>query len=211
MPIEISEDVLQNDEFSMITDSNGDLVLEHKPTGGQFKFDSTANKWTPVQGLAMGGADISSAGNVDVGQSIVTQDLTVNGSATGVGGGVKTRTRVFLSSNSTARTIPFDSVSYDPDNNFSTSTFEYTAPESGFFEFYCCVRGSGTTRVLLALVVNGDRKAEVDYQNPDGGDSLDLRDIRNINAGDTVAIENTANADLQSGDKNSYFIARQIE
>jgi hypothetical protein len=86
MPIEISEDVLQNDEFSMVTDSNGDLVLEHKPTGGQFKFDSANNAWTPVQGLAMGGADISGANNVDVGSSLVTQDLTVTGSATGVGG-----------------------------------------------------------------------------------------------------------------------------
>jgi hypothetical protein len=87
MPIEISEDVLQNDEFSMVTDSNGDLVLEHKPTGGQFKFDSTNNSWTPVQGLAMGGSDISNAGNVDVGQSLVTQNLEVTGSTTGVDGG----------------------------------------------------------------------------------------------------------------------------
>jgi hypothetical protein len=85
MPIEISEDVLENDEFLMITDLNGDLVLEHKPTGGQFKFDSVDGSWTPVQGLSMDGADIDAAGNIDVSQSVVTQDLTVNGSATGVG------------------------------------------------------------------------------------------------------------------------------
>jgi hypothetical protein len=98
----------------MVTDSNGDLVLEHKPTGGQFKFDSANNAWTPVQGLAMGGANISGAGSfdsndadvsgpmvsnsVDTGSinsdsitnsgQVETQDLTVTGSVVGVGGGV---------------------------------------------------------------------------------------------------------------------------
>jgi hypothetical protein len=83
MPIEISEDVLENDEFTMVTDTNGDLVLEHKPTGGQFKFDSANNAWTPVQGLAMGGANISGAGSFDSNDADVSGPVVSNSVDTG--------------------------------------------------------------------------------------------------------------------------------
>jgi hypothetical protein len=162
MPIEISENVLQNDEFSMVTDSNGDLVLEHKPTGGQFKFDSANNAWTPVQGLAMGGANISGAGSfnsssADVSGPVVsnsveaqdinsdtitnsglmeTTDLDVSGDADGVAQGLQgCRVRLTTDFNltSTRQKIPFDAEVFDSQSNFDTATSEWTCPKTGIY------------------------------------------------------------------------------
>lgn len=68
MPIEFAEDLLENDDFRVETDSNGDLIQEHKQTGAQFKFDSNKNRWIPVQGLDLEDANIDNASfgtNVD--------------------------------------------------------------------------------------------------------------------------------------------------
>jgi hypothetical protein len=79
MPIEISEDQLSNDDFDLQTDTNGDLVLEHQQTGGQFKFDSSSDAWVPVQGLDMQGAALDDAGSVETRDSVtVTQGEATN-------------------------------------------------------------------------------------------------------------------------------------
>jgi len=61
MPIEFAEGLLENDDFRVETDTNGDLIQEHKQTGAQFKFDSTKNTWVPVQGLDLEGANLDNA------------------------------------------------------------------------------------------------------------------------------------------------------
>lgn len=81
MPVNFDSDNFQNNDFSLVTDNSGDLVLEHKQTGGQFKFDASADSWVPVQGLDMQGADISDAGSID-GNDVTVDSATVNGTAT---------------------------------------------------------------------------------------------------------------------------------
>ncbi|AFH22101.1 hypothetical protein OSG_eHP16_00045 [environmental Halophage eHP-16] len=62
MPIQFSPDDFQNNDFQLAQDNAGDLVLEHKQTGGRFKFDATTDSWVPVQGLDLQGADIVNVG-----------------------------------------------------------------------------------------------------------------------------------------------------
>jgi hypothetical protein len=164
MPIEISEDVLQNDEFSIITDSNGDLVLEHKSTGGQFKFDSVNNAWKPVQGLAMGGSDIDSAGNVDVGQSLVVQDLTVNGSVSGI------NNAIFLEASDT---LKVDSLHFETTDQSLITLF------------------NGSAATVLGGSVRGYIRLDWKYtfangstQNLHGGDGYDFVKAEAEDAGD---------------------------
>jgi hypothetical protein len=210
MPIEISEDVLQNDEFSMVTDSNGDLVLEHKPTGGQFKFDSTNNAWTPVQGLAMAGGDIDSAGNVDVGQSLVTQDLTVNGSVTGLNSDL-TETRAFLSASSSANPVPFDSVSYDADNNFDTGTHEYTVPSNGTYQYTLQIRdNSNNGRQSFQIERNGVDITTLRYVANGNFQTFPTTDVRKLNAGDTLEVSNAQGGSVEQGEKFTFFQIRRI-
>lgn len=65
MPIKFGEDILENDDFILETDGNGDLVQTHQQTGAQFKFDSTKMRWIPVEGLDLEGADVSNVGQFD--------------------------------------------------------------------------------------------------------------------------------------------------
>jgi len=62
MPIQFSPDDFQNNDFQLAQNNAGDLVLEHKQTGGRFKFDATTDSWVPVQGLDLQGADIVNVG-----------------------------------------------------------------------------------------------------------------------------------------------------
>jgi hypothetical protein len=214
MPIEISEDVLENDEFSMITDSNGDLVLEHKPTGGQFKFDSANNAWTPVQGLAMGGADIASAGNVDVGQSLVTQDLTVQGTATGTS--TAQGCRVFLSSQQSISSgvptkIQFDSKEYDSQTDFDTNSHNWTCPEDGLYMANLQVEfragGNGDERRVL---IGSDSSAKlsgegtgVRVQDSDSLTRINTATLNKYSSGDKIAgyaINDSSSDTLGAGD-----------
>jgi hypothetical protein len=192
MPIEISEDVLQNDEFSMVTDANGDLVLEHKPTGGQFKFDSANNAWTPVQGLAMGGANISGAGSfesndadvsgpmvsnsVDTGSinsdsitnsgQVTTQDLTVNGTATGVGGG----------------------IALESSDTLNVDTVHFRGQDKSFIDLF-----SGSSATVLGGSLRGQLRLDWSYTFSDGSQ----KNLHGGDAHDSVRAEGEDAADDQ--------------
>jgi len=61
MPIEFAEDLLENEDFRVVTDSNGDLVQRHQQTGAEFRFDATKDRWIPVQGVDLEGASLDNA------------------------------------------------------------------------------------------------------------------------------------------------------
>jgi hypothetical protein len=194
----------------MITDANGDLVLEHKPTGGQFKFDSANNAWTPVQGLAMGGASISNAGNVDVGQSLVTQDLTVNGSATGLG--VETVTRAFLSNPSSATTVPLDTVSFDADSNFDLTNNEYTVPSDGLYFLAANTQPDNSTGDYRCRINSATKGAliEGNTNNSSGFETIFMSDLRKLSAGDALSLLNLSNRTLRDGEFRTFLIVAKL-
>jgi len=75
MPIEFAEDLLENDDFKVQTDGNGDLIQEHKQTGATFKFDSTKNRWIPVQGIDLENANLD---NANFGTNVDAQGNDIN-------------------------------------------------------------------------------------------------------------------------------------
>lgn len=51
MPFELSEETIDNDLIDFYEDSNGDFVIEHKPSGGQLKYDVSDDTWVgSIQG-----------------------------------------------------------------------------------------------------------------------------------------------------------------
>jgi hypothetical protein len=238
MPIEISEDVLENEQFSMVTDSSGDLVLEHNPTGGQFKFDSSANAWTPVQGLEMSGADISGAGSFDSndadvsgpvvsnsldtgsvnsdditnGGQLQTTDLDVTGDATGPFSPI-TKTRAFLSTSSSADPVPLDAVSYDPDSNFDLNTGSYTVPATGTYVLHGQARvSSGVTgRVDISLSRNSKALSKSTITANDNFETLTATGVRELAAGDRVRLRNTTSTSLRGNESDTFLEIYQIQ
>jgi hypothetical protein len=92
--------------------------------------------------------DISNA------DTVTTQDLVVNGTATGPFGSDLQGCRVFLSSDqsfsaNSAPKIQFDSKVYDSGNDFDTSTHNYTCPKDGIYSANLQVgfEGGGSTEV----------------------------------------------------------------
>lgn len=84
MPIEFASDLLENDDFRIETNSDGDLVQIHKQTGAEFKFDVAKDAWVPVQGLDLGGENIENVGSVGANsvdaESVSTDDLDTTNS-----------------------------------------------------------------------------------------------------------------------------------
>jgi len=73
MPIEFAEDLLENDNFVVSENGSGDLIQEHKPSGAQFKFDTSLNRWVPVEGLDLDGSDIDNVGSLSTDRSSVNR------------------------------------------------------------------------------------------------------------------------------------------
>jgi len=86
MPIEFGENILQNDDFVVETDNSGDLVQTHKPTGAQFKYDTSRSSWVPVEGLYLDDEDITGVETIEASDatvdSVTSNSATVEGTAT---------------------------------------------------------------------------------------------------------------------------------
>jgi len=85
-------------------------------------------------GTANDPVDVESE-DINNADTVTTQDLVVNGTATGVNQGLQ-GCRVFLSTpqnlSETAK-IEFDSVEYDSDSNFNTNTHNFVCPSTGIY------------------------------------------------------------------------------
>jgi len=167
------------------------------------KLESTIEKMMPSRrdALKMGGAALvggaamsgtASAGTNQVGtigsqaspvdlesedinnaDTVTTQDLVVNGTATGPFGSDLQGCRVFLSSDQSISAgggepkIQFDSVIYDSDNNFDTSTHNFTCPTTGIYFVNVQVEFSGGSGDQDRFASVGDENSG--FPNNEGG------------------------------------------
>jgi len=179
------------------------------------KLESTVAKMMPSRrdALRMGAAGIAGAAGLsatsqsaeastgsagDIGAPNNRPDLfadTVDANQlTGVStGGIKTKTRAFLSTDSSVDPIPFDSVSYDPDNNFNTTTNEYITPADGTYQIAFNTRTKNVasgTRVTFQVQNNGGKIMEAEHTTEGNFTSSSVTDVRQLTSGDVITVEN---------------------
>lgn len=134
---------------------------------------------------------------------------------TGSAGFIKTKTRAFLSSNSSADPVPLDSVTYDPDNNFDTTTHEYTVPATG--TYLMTFQGrleqsvSSGSRLALQLNKNGNTIVVAELNSDGVLSTISATDIRELASGDNIALGNVKNVELFGNEKSTFLTICQLE
>lgn len=94
--------------------------------------------------------------------------------------------------NITATTVQFNNETYDPNNNFNTSTYKYTVPVSGVYEFNALVRIDGTDITVANAIIKGDAgQLSKDYIATAAVSSVTARihDQLDLVAGDEIYIQ----------------------
>lgn len=130
-------------------------------------------------------------------------------------GGIKTKTRAFLSTSSSADPIPFDSVSYDPDNNFDTSTHEYIVPANGTYQITLSARldrsVSAGTRAVFRVNSNGTRIISVETDATGNRNVTSSTDVRELTSGDSITVANVSQVTLIDGDNSTFLTVIRLE
>jgi hypothetical protein len=202
----------------VVRDTTGTVALR-RVDGGNWSFAGNtveANQLgTTSNPVDVEGQDINSTTITNSGQ-VTTQDLTVNGSSTGVGQDLQA-CRIKLSSDvsivaGTQVKVPFDLEVFDSDNNYSLSADEWVCPKDGIYSatFQARFDGGGTSDSRRMFVANSSTQAPSDegavFQNRTDRPLIDSVSTTNFyNAGDTIAfyVQNDTNADnLASGGQN---------
>jgi len=168
-------------------------------------------------GTANDPVDVESE-DINNADTVTTQDLVVNGTATGVAQDLQ-GARVFLSArqNLTAGSrakVQFDAETYDSDNNFDTTTHAFTCPQTGVYSVQLQIRylGGGDNQIREVSIGSStdafpnSRGAIQDNRNSQSSESLRAVTVNKYNQGDTIAahaINFDANDELRDGDKNA--------
>jgi len=136
-------------------------------------------------------------------------DTVDTNSLTGSAGFIKTKTRAFLSTNSSANPIPFDSVSYDPDGNFDTTSHEYTVPANGTYlvTSHITVANSNSSGIEadFRVLLNGSNIAFHQAETTGSTPTVSVTDVRELSSGDILKVENKVAVDVQATDQNTFF------
>jgi len=168
-------------------------------------------------------SDTVTATNIEAGQigdssnrPDVFADTVDANQLTGVStGGIKTKTRVFLGSNSSADPIPFNRFSYDPDNNFDTATNEYIVPATGSYQIALNVRlassVSAGTRADFLVKRNSSFIDSVETNGTGSQPTTSVTDIRELTSGDSITIENFRGRSVASGQRNTFLTIIRLE
>jgi len=132
--------------------------------------------------------------------------------------GARQGCRVFLSSDQSISAggsvkIQFDSESYDSDNNFDTSTHDWTCPKDGLYMVNLQVNFDGggndqDRRAVIGTATDGfpiNEGAFIQQDSSDANDRLSVSTINKYSSGDTIAgyaENNDSNNTLGSGSAN---------
>jgi len=199
------------------------------------KLESTVEELMPSRrdALKLGAAGIAGA----AGLSATTQPADASTGSAGQIGDVNNRPdvfadtvdannvagarqgcRVFLSSDQNISAdiltkIQFDSEVYDSDNNFNTSSHDWTCPKDGLYSVNLQVRFQGggndeDRRVAIGAATDKtplNEGAFIAHGSSDSGDRISASTINKYNSGDTIAgyVENRNSDDtLSSGPAN---------
>jgi len=137
--------------------------------------------------------------------TVTTQDLVVNGTATGVAKDLQ-GCRVFLSANqnivsNTGTKIQFDSITYDSGSNFDTSTHDFTCPETGLYLANLQVSFIGGGSQNGREVIIGDSNTQ--FTQGEGSGNEDRNTFPDRRAGTTTVNKYTQGDTISGYAKNS--------
>jgi len=165
-------------------------------------------------------ADASTGSAGDIGDPNNRPDLFADeidaNQLTGVStGGIKTKTRAFLSSSSSLSPIPLDSVSYDPDNNFDTSTNEYSVPADGTYLINFQIRLNSTVtsgnKVIVEVNQNGSSQVTVEFLADGGFKTHSSTDVRELTAGDSISLGNRNTRSIFGAEEDTFLSIVRLE
>jgi len=174
--------------------------------GGATLVGGAAMSGTASAGTQQTGTIGTSGSPVDVesedinnADTVTTKDLVVNGTATGVGRDLQ-GCRVFLSADQSISAgnepkIQFDVDVYDSNNNFDTTTHDFTCPETGVYAANLQVQyGGGSLDDSRSIHIgsgsnfapDGDGAAN-ERSDSDANDRMQVTTINKYSQGDTIA------------------------
>jgi len=130
-------------------------------------------------------------------------------------GGIQTKTRAFVSSNTSADPLPFDSVSYDPDNNFDTTNHEYIVPANGTYQLSVNVRLNFSTATgdlaPFNIEINGNVQSRAEYTTEGDFNTTSVTDIRELESGDFIRITNGGNVTITGSPASTFITIIRLE
>lgn len=232
-PIEVSDlsasSRLNLDDGALLTlGSNDDFGLRYDATADSFVVADNTNGTDTVTVDRTTG-DIDTVG--DVSATNVSADTQMNSSSkrpnifadnvdvnsiTGVStGGIKTKTRVFASVQSSATPVQFDSITYDPDNNFDTTTHEYIVPANGTYEisFSAFINNSVGAGTNVTFNLQSGNTTLFQNQNEAPGDffSATGSDVRELTNGDPLTLSNPEGITIKNSEARTFMSIIRLE
>jgi hypothetical protein len=188
-----------------VIDPDGDdFSIEHSSLGVSFVWDESAGHWVPGGGgFDMDGEDIVDNGTTvydastdTVGdgstsadhQSVDTDELSVNNFGARVGIGTAQTV-----SDSTFETIEYSNEIYDDQNEWDSSTHQFTASEGGLYLYFSRISFESVpdqTLVFLRSQVNGsDYDKDREQMSGSGNATVSLSGVADLSSGDTLGVE----------------------
>jgi len=82
--------------------------------------------------------------------------------------------------------VEFNATNYDVGSNWNTSTYLFTVPETGLYQFYGSTHTSSSSTLQAWLVVNGSRAQYTDWVQNTGDEFLNSAHTLYLTAADTV-------------------------
>jgi hypothetical protein len=151
-------------------------------------------------GTATDPVDVESD-DINNADTVTTQDLVVNGTATGPFGADLQGCRAFLSADQSLPLAPltkveFDSITYDSGNNFDTTNHQFVCPETGLYAVNVKLAFNGGNFDDEKLIVIGDGSTSFPFggvgvrktrREADVNDSFIISTLNKYNKNDTIA------------------------
>lgn len=121
------------------------------------------------------------------------------------------RSGAWTDGNAAYAQVVFDTILFDTNNNYSTSTGNYTVPIAGFYQFNTTVQvaTSGVVYSILALYKNGSILMGLDQRTEATGTNNTIQTgatLLQLAANDTIAIYHNGNGGAGgTGEVNTNF------
>jgi hypothetical protein len=209
----------------VVRDTNGSIALR-RVDGGNWSFEGntvetgalqadSADVTNQVTSNSVDTANLQSDEITNSGQ-VTTQDLDVTGTATGIKRGTQSVMRVFLSADSSANPIIFDSLVFDSGSDYDTTTGEFTAPSDGFYLAMATLRDKNTTGAFV-IEINQRRgttsvsKMREEIPSAQDNSTVSMSVPFKLQQGDTLRVENPNNILINASPDLSHFSVIKLQ
>jgi len=132
--------------------------------------------------------------------TVTTQDLVVNGTATGPFGSSPQAAKIGLSVSSSASPVPFDNILFDTGSNYDVSKSAYVVPEDGIYMSVFSGQTDnaqiGDNEIFDIVSANQGILARARRQLDTSFGSFNVTTIASLIQGDEIFVENTFSTPL---------------